>query len=442
MSRFHSRDKTVKRKLIAVLDDLARHPEDHVKDPGRDMTRKRVLSLRTIMEALIEMEGNSLAKETYNFCRDHSVSFTPSAFVQARAKVLPETFWQALLMFNDSCRMYNTARYRGYRLIAVDGTKICTFLDPDSDTYFRQTGCKGYNQIHVSALYDLLNYYYLDAVINSINDYNEPHECFEMFERVDCGKKAILLADRGYGSNNLFMHCFRHGLDFVIRVKENFYTEFKDFDSDTWDIWLDNEYRTTLSWKDKEDYAAGKAKFVCPYHLSRRKKRNKNWDFETPARMKIRFLRFKLDNGTYETIATSLSETEFTEEDIRYLYKLRWGVEVSFKSLKYALGLSAFHSKKYESIVQEVFAKLIAYNYCMRILSATSLSLDIGCKYEYQLNITVSFYLCMDYLKSVHCKPPDILSVISKYTLPVRPNRSYKRNKGPQSFRPFIYRIS
>ena len=442
MSRSHSRDKVIKRKLIAVLDDLARHPEDHVKDPGKDMTRKRILSLKDIMEALIGMEGNSLAKETYNFCKDHSVSFTPSAFVQARAKVLPEAFRQALLMFNDSCRMYNTQLYRGYRLIAVDGTKICTFLDPESDTYFRQTGCKGYNQIHVSTLYDVLNDYYLDAIVKSVNDYNEPHECFEMFERVDCGTKAILLADRGYGSNNLFMHCFRHGLDFVIRVKDSFYTEFKGYESDTWDKWLDNEYRTTLTKKDRKDYADGKAKYVCPFHMSRRKKRNKNWDFESPSRMRIRFLRFRLSDGHYETIATSLSETEFSEEDIRYLYKMRWGVEVSYKSLKYALGLSAFHSKKYESIVQEVFAKLIAYNYCMRILSAVSTLLDTNCKYDYQLNITVSFFLCMDYLRCVQHKPPDILSMISKYTLPIRPNRLYKRNKGPQSFRSFIYRIS
>ena len=442
MGRFSSREKTVKMKLVSVLNGINSHPQNYVKNPGKDMTRKRVLSLRLTMEALIGMEGNSLVKETYHFGRNQTVSFTPSAFVQARDKIRPEAFRQVMLQFNEACEKYNTEKYRGYRLIAVDGTKICISRDPESNTYFEQKGKKGYNQIHISALYDVLNNYYLDAVVNSINDYNEPHECFEMFERTSCGKKTILLADRGYGSNNLFMHCFRYGVDFVIRVKEGFYSEFKAFQTETWDTWLENEYRTTLSKKDKSDYSKGEAKYVCPFHTSRRKKKNKNWDFESPARMRIRFLRFQLNDGSYEIIATSLPEKEFTVEDLRYLYNIRWGIEVSFKNLKYALGLTAFHSKKYESIVQEVFAKLIAYNYCMRIISAVTIKDDTGTKYEYQLNLTMSFYLCMEYFRCVSGKPPDITRTITRYMLPVRPNRKYERNIGPQSFKSFVYRIS
>ena len=247
MSRPSSREKVVKRKLVSVLNEINNHPQTYVNNPGKDMTRKRVLSLRLTMEALIGMEGNSLVKETYHFGRNQTISFTPSAFVQARDKIRPEAFRQVMLQFNDICREYDTEKYRGYRLVAVDGAKISVSRDPTSSTYFEQSGKKGYNQTHVSALYDVLNNYYLDAIVNSINDYNEPHECFEMFERTDCGSKTILLADRGYGSNNLFMHCFRHGTDYVIRVKDSFYSEFKTFQSETWDTWLDNEYRTTLS---------------------------------------------------------------------------------------------------------------------------------------------------------------------------------------------------
>ena len=106
------------------------------------------------------------------------------------------------------------------------------------------------------------------------------------------------------------------------------------------------------------------------------------------------------------------------------------------------MGLTAFHSKKYESIVQEVFAKLIAYNYCMRIISAVPIKDDTGTKYEYQLNLTMSFYLCMEYFRCVSGKPPDIMRTITRYMLPVRPNRKYERNTGPQSFKSFVYRIS
>ena len=86
MGRFFSREKTVKKKLVSVLNGINSHPQNYVKNPGKDMTRKRVLSLRLTMEALIGMEGNSLVKETYHFGRNQTVSFTPSAFVLQEIK--------------------------------------------------------------------------------------------------------------------------------------------------------------------------------------------------------------------------------------------------------------------------------------------------------------------------------------------------------------------
>mgnify|MGYP000615202485 FL=1 len=43
---------------------------------------------------------------------------------------------------------------------------------------------------------------------------------------------------------------------------------------------------------------------------------------------------------------------------------MRWGIETSFRELKYAIGLCCFHSKKVEYIMQEIYARLILYNYC------------------------------------------------------------------------------
>ena len=43
---------------------------------------------------------------------------------------------------------------------------------------------------------------------------------------------------------------------------------------------------------------------------------------------------------------------------------MRWGIETSFRELKYAIGLSSFHSKKVEYIMQEIYARLVLYNYC------------------------------------------------------------------------------
>ena len=49
---------------------------------------------------------------------------------------------------------------------------------------------------------------------------------------------------------------------------------------------------------------------------------------------------------------------------MKKLYALRWGIETSFRQLKYAVGLTSFHSKKREYIIQEIWAQLLLYNFC------------------------------------------------------------------------------
>ena len=58
--------------------------------------------------------------------------------------------------------------------------------------------------------------------------------------------------------------------------------------------------------------------------------------------MRLRICRFQLDNGTFETIATSLPRS-FTLQDIKELYRMRWGIETSFRDLKYSIGLVNLH---------------------------------------------------------------------------------------------------
>lgn len=90
-------------------------------------------------------------------------------------------------------------------------------------------------------------------------------------------------------------------------------------------------------------------------------------DVRTEYDMQFRLVRIQLDNGTFENIATNLPREEFKADDFQYLYHLRWAEENSFRDLKYSLCLKAFHSKKYDYIVQEVWARAILYNFCSAI---------------------------------------------------------------------------
>lgn len=61
--------------------------------------------------------------------------------------------------------------------------------------------------------------------------------------------------------------------------------------------------------------------------------------------MSFRVVHFMLDTGEYETLVTSLSP-QFTLSDLKELYHARWGIETSFRELKYGIGLMDLHEKK------------------------------------------------------------------------------------------------
>lgn len=69
--------------------------------------------------------------------------------------------------------------------------------------------------------------------------------------------------------------------------------------------------------------------------------------------MNIRIVRFPISETSYETILTNLPDN-VTPDKLKELYHRRWGIETSFRELKYSIGLSAFHSKNYDFILQEI----------------------------------------------------------------------------------------
>lgn len=52
---------------------------------------------------------------------------------------------------------------------------------------------------------------------------------------------------------------------------------------------------------------------------------------------------------------------------IKELYASRWGIETSFRDLKYTIGMLNFHSKKVMCIQQEIYARMVMYNFVQMI---------------------------------------------------------------------------
>ena len=152
----------------------------------------------------------------------------------------------------------------------------------------------------------------------------------------------------------------------------------------------------------------------------------------------FRVVRFKLTENTYETLVTNLDSMKFSKEELKEIYQMRWGIETSFRELKYAIGLIHLHSKKPSFIEQEIFAKLTMYNFCEMITLNVVLTKKER-KYDYQVNFTVAIQVCCQFFRS--SKIP-VEELIQRNILPVRKGRRSERRTRVKTSVSFIYRVA
>ena len=257
------------------------------------------------------------------------------------------------------------------------------------------------------------------------------------------------MADRGYAVLNLLEHIHRKpNLEYLIRTKNGWISEVKALPLKELDVDISFELRTTQRLEDLKAYKEGKAKLIYAPSKFGKEKKLEQWEFESPYRMKLRIVRFRISNtgndaNDYETIVTSLDRTAFPLEEIKCLYHLRWGIETSFRELKYVIGLRHIHTKKDDVALQEIYARLIMYNFCECITMAVIIEQKDSRKWVYQVNYTYAIYICKDYFRCRDPSPPDVISRISSEILPVRPGRQDLRKISKRKdFVWFVYRVS
>lgn len=428
----------LRERLVSLIRQMAASPAAYVKNPEKDFTRNRKLPFETIMLLLIAMGGNSICKELLEAQGYDVGTATSSAFVQQRGKILPAAFEELFHKFTQENQ--GPKDYHGYRLLAEDGSALAIAADPkDLMTFWqRRPGDKACGLLHLNALYDLCNRLYLDAVIQNRKEQNEPRALTDMVERSPIRDKAILLADRGYESYNIFAHVERKGWHYLIRVKDGA-----------------GGILSGLSLPDTEEFD------ICVSRVLTRKQRkatkrpdlykfmptNQTFDFlelgsDDDYTMSFRIVRVKINDDLTETLITNLPKSEFSPAQLKELYNMRWGIETSFRKLKYTIGLLNFHAKKRECIKQEIFARLIMYNFTEMITAHVVIS-KTGTKHAYQVNFTVAVHVCKRFLRPwAHAPPPNVEALIAQNILPVRPNRKDARKMRGKSAISFLYRVA
>lgn len=211
---------TIRSALERAISSVSENIACYSSDPVSDFTRNRKLSCSNLIYYILHLSSKTIQSDMMNYSSDVDDLPSASAFSQQRCKCRPEAFKRVFSLFTSYFTNYKT--YNGYYLLACDGSDINISHNPkDKTTYYINTSAtRGYNQLHLNALYDVLNGIYADVNIDTAAKTHECDALEKMIENRQYPVDSIIICDRGYEKYNLMACCIEKHQKFIIRVKD------------------------------------------------------------------------------------------------------------------------------------------------------------------------------------------------------------------------------
>lgn len=419
------------------IKNLALQKDAYVKHPGKDFSRNRKISFSDVVSSLISMEAGSIRSELLEYFSFASDMPTTSAFIQQRDKISSFAFRKLFYSFSGAIKSEPTlATYHYY---AVDGSKINIPMISDADedyTYFSREDQRSYCQIHLDAIFDLENKHYVGAEFCPRKQNNERAAFHSMLDKLSFPQKSVFIFDRGYEGYALMAHISSKKQYFVIRAKDRknggIIKGIPVPETDQYDFTHDKIFvhRMKKAYKETPERYQVVHKTQSPYFLNKE---------TTEYPMKFRVVRFQLGKGAYECLLTNLPEELFDINALKEIYHMRWGIETSFRYLKHTIGLVDFHAKKEEAIKQEIWSRLIIFNFCSEIGKIVPHKEKTD-KYKCIINFANLVFICRRILRVNSNALSTFDELISRVISPVRPGRNNPRDQKRQRPSPMNYR--
>jgi hypothetical protein len=383
-------------------------PEDFSRDRKLDFVKTFLLILRGTKKSL-QANINAFLQEI----KLEQETYSKQAFSKGRQRIKPEAFLELFTVVTDN--YYNTEEFRtlrGYRVTAIDGVYYSL---PNTDELFEVYGALHHKlgalqvQAQGSCLYDVLNGVMMDV---SLFPYaaSERHIAELHLKALQKYKfeKELVLMDRGYPALDLFDSFNDKGFNFLIRCPKNgFIKEIQYLKSE--DEMISHLYRPKGS-KDKREIS-------------------------------LRAITIKLENEDEEILLTNLFDKAFTVQDFKELYRLRWKIETRYDDIKNKLQIENFSGNTQIAIQQDFYATMFLTNMaafaqidCEKELSKKQKKADQIHEYKPNVSMLIST-LKLDFIK-MFLETSDrkqkkifnrVMKQLRQYVVPIRPNRSYKR---------------
>jgi hypothetical protein len=350
---------------------------------------------------------------------------TKGAFTQARAKLNPWAFERLNEVASET--FYEGAEYyvwHGMRTLAVDGTRLVlpnhpSIVEEFGQHHFGPNADSPRSLAMGSLLYDVLNQITIDGKLAPYSA-SERDLLLGHLDKVKPGD--MLLLDRGYPCFWLLFLLKAKGIEFCVRLKEDWWLKVKEF---TESGEKERAVSFALPKKDRKKLAA--------------------FPHMADATIDCRLVRVELKNGEIEVLCTSLADTEkYGHEDFEQLYHYRWNEEEAYKLLKSRAELEGFSGKTARAVKQDFFSKIFlmtlcaAYAHPIEEKVVAEYRADEKRKHAQKINRTNALSMTQDIMVGTFIKKKyeEAMEAFDKIVVNtreiVRPGRSFERKKRPK----------
>ena len=428
----------IKFALKKIVSSMEHNPDPFVEKPGVDFSRNRIFTLSKLTYCTLSMENHSINKELRRFFSyDTDRLPTKSAFIMQRKKLKGNAFPHILDSLNNLFPFRK--KYHGFHLLACDGSDLnLPPLPGDAKTFVpSNTAGVGSYQLHLNALYDILEKRYTDVEIQNRTEIDERKAFLEMVSRNRLPGKNLFIADCGYISVNVIARLLHMDQFFLIRAKDlagerSFLKRFSLPDTNE----FDHPIQFDVTRSNKKCYRKHPEKFFI-------QRKDRPFDLiplgDTSSCFSISIRVVKIDLGdNSEYLITNLPVNKFGIKELKELYHLRWGIETSFRFLKYTVALNSLHSVLRKLIHQEIYARLILYNASLLMANCVNVR-QTSKKYTLKVSVSDAIDICRNYLVS-HLKNKTVKELLLRYRTEIRPDRSFQRKVRAKRFVPLTNR--
>ena len=378
--------------------------------------RMRKLSMVAVIMFILNSTKQKMATNIDNLSdigyKDFPKEITRQAISKARQGINPELL-RTFFDYSVECFYHNAGNkplwHNTYSLFAIDGFKVWLPKSKSNFTEFGEMFSKDnpkrkWSMALGSTIYDVLNDYIVHGLLmpylGSERSAAIKH-CEALEDTCILNDTSIIIMDRGYYSEDMYRYFASKGYICLLRLKED-YRLSKNCPGDHIDILKGDPS------KDTED-------------------------------IKVRVIKVKLDNGTFEYLATNLFDDSLSDADFKELYFRRWPIEVKYKELKSQFQLEYFSGNSSITVEQDFYVTLFYANLVSLVKKQADLVIKNKArptnKHRYQssrayiigrIRPSFMYYICngqnTDKIDSMFMNSP-------KEKIAIIPNRTAERKK-------------